>query len=245
MRKLFKIVTIIILHFSITFIVLSLTFQTGCRDPDGYEPPEDTLISPPDPPQPLCPKHGYVYMIESTPFKKVIAFEWTAIEGADYYHLEYRVDTFLPIVKSCEANACTILIRSPTNRICKHYWRVRADDVSWENFTEWSEQWYFELRWRPLGPELLYPVDSTVFSTDTLPIMVELGWDTVQDEEFYDVRVFKDTIFVDYVTVPENSYTVCIVDTGRYDWQVRAGSSKWEHYSYWSSLWSFWVHYRD
>lgn len=240
-----KLFSLILKILFILSIILLFNFNHGCKDSSEYEPPEDSLLPPPDPPQPVSPINGFIIMFESVPADTHYELKWTNIEQAESYQVEYTIDIFPPFVLDCETNVCTIWVDDTTGRLCNHYWRVRAGSSVWEWFTEWSEQWWFELRMRPYGPQLLYPPDSTIFYIDSLPVEIEFQWDTLQDEEFYEVVIFEDSLLYDQYIVYDNSYVVSIYDTGQFSWQVKAGSSYWQYYSYWSNLWFFRVSYRN
>ncbi|MGB3480218.1 MAG: hypothetical protein WBB67_13800, partial [bacterium] len=171
--------------------------QPGCKDPDEFKPPEDTLVPPPDPPQLVSSVDGFVVMFESVPADSYYELKWTTVEQAGGYQVEYTIDTFPPFIKTCAANVCTLWVSDTTNRICKHYWRVRASSSAWTWFTEWSEQWHLELRMRPYGPQHIAPPNNSIFYVDSLPFEIEVQWDTLQDEEFWEVVVFEDSLVYD------------------------------------------------
>lgn len=224
---------------------LAIYVQPSCKDPDEFKPPEDTLLAPPDPPQLISPTDGFVIMFESVQADSYYELKWTNIEQAESYQIEYTIDTFPPFIKTCVPSVCTIWVADLTHRLCNHYWGVRASASAWEWLTEWSDQWYFELRLRPSGPRHVYPPHDTTIYVDSLPIEIEIQWDTVQDEEFYEVVIFEDSLLYDQRIVYDNSLVVFICDTARYDWQVRAGSSYWQYWSYWSNPWFFRVSYQN
>ena len=231
----------------IFLVLLGMYVQPGCKDPDEFEPPEDSLVPPGEPPQPIAPISGFVYMwvYENLPFEVLVEFEWTAVDQAESYQWEYIIDTFPPIIQNYGNNSCTLLIRNTIGRFCNHYWRIRAGSSAWTWFTDWSEQWYFELRKKPAGPQLLYPPNDTTFYVDSFPAIIEIQWDTVQDEEFYEMRIFKDAVLQDQFYVNENFYEMYVEDTMQYSWQVMASSSYWQYSSYWSNLWYFRVHLQN
>ncbi|MGB3342187.1 MAG: hypothetical protein WBB37_11970, partial [bacterium] len=171
--------------------------QPSCKDPDEFKPPEDTLVPPPDPPQLVSPIAGFVIMFETVPVDSYYELKWTTIEQASGYQVEYTIDTFPPFIKTCAANVCTLWVSDTTNRICRHYWRVRASSLAWTWFTEWSEQWHLELRMRPYGPQHIAPPNNSIFYVDSLPFEIEVQWDTLQDEEFWEVVVFEDSLVYD------------------------------------------------
>ena len=215
--------------------------QPGCKDPSEFEPESDSLIEPPGPPHLVSPFSGFVIMFESVPADSYYILEWTTVDQADGYQVEYTIDTNPPFLINCPVNTCTIWVFDTTGRIREHYWRVRASSLLWTWFTEWSEQWQLELRMRPSGPRHLTPQDGSIFYTDSLPIDIELQWEILQDEEFYEVAIFKDSLPYDQCIIYNNQYRVVIYENGQYSWQVRAKSSFWQYYSYWSNPWFFFV----
>ncbi|MEE8597108.1 MAG: hypothetical protein V3T09_04800 [bacterium] len=239
--KLLKTIVKAIFILSISLIVY---LQPGCKDPSEYEPPEDTLLVPPDPPQLISPINGFVIMFESVAPDTYYERKWTKIEQAEGYQMECTIDTFPPFIVDFETNVCTIWIID-TGRLYNYYWRVRAYSSAWEWLTEWSEQWCYALRMRPYGPQPLYPPNDTTIYVDSLPIEIDVQWDIIQDEEFYEVMIFEDSLIYDQAIVNSNSYVVYIYDTAQYSWQVRAGSSLWQYYSYWSDLWYFRMSYNN
>lgn len=223
------------------WVVVIIMLMPTCKDPDDYEPPEDSLIPAPDPPVPIAPENGYVYMFQLPPFHITTIFEMTAITDAESYEVEYTIDTFPPIILASETSMCTLFTWDTTYRRCNHYWRVRACSSLWEWFTEWSEERWFEMRQQPHGPQLLSPPDWTVFNTDTLPFVVEVQWQSIDDEEYYEIRAYQDTILLEQSYVDDTTYFLYLTECGQYSWQVRAGSRMWQYPSLWSDAWHFYI----
>jgi hypothetical protein len=173
-------------------------------------------------------------MFEDPPFNIVTIFEWTPIDDADFYEIRYTIDTFPPVSITSKAPVCTMFTKDTTHRRCMHYWRVRAEAQTWEWFTEWSIQRWFEMRQRPFGPHLQYPPNGAIFTIDTFPYLMEMQWDSVSDEEFYEILVHMDTILYEQTIVYQNNFSLNIGEYASYYWQVRAGSRKWQFYSLWS-----------
>lgn len=221
-------------------IVLLFNVNPGCKDPHDFEPPEDSLVPPPDPPEHIGPQNNFVFMTEGTPMEVVIDFEWTDLEDANYYELEITGESYPPVTVYLDSNSWTWYVRD-THRVRPHSWRVHASGPHWTWFTEWSEPWYFEIRYRPQGPQQISPpAESTVY-LDTLPNVVALYWHRISDETFYQVHVYKDTMLLYQDIVYDTVYWAYVDETVQYSWQVCAGSSMWQYYSHWSPLWNFWV----
>lgn len=223
-------------------IIFVIHLNTGCNSEDDYTGP-DTLIPPPGPPTLIAPEDGFVIMFEGSHIDSHYVLEWTSVAGAEIYEIEYKIDTFPAFTIESESNECIVFVSNLTNRIGIHTWRVRANSSAWEMYTDWSEQGYFELRYRPGGPILLYPDNYATVTVDSQYAPLELQWYILDDEEFYEFRVFKDTVLYDQNIVYTNSCQIFIDDSTWYNWQVRAGSSKWQYYSRWSDLWYFKTEY--
>lgn len=233
-----KVFSVIVKASTIVGVILLVNFNPGCRDPHDFEPPEDSLVPPPAPPQHLAPAESTVFMVEG--FPHTIHFEWSELVDANYYELEITVASFPPAIVPLDSTSWTLYIRD-THRLHDHTWRVHASSPRWTWFTDWSEPWHFDVRFRPPGPELISPPQASTVYLDSLPNAVYLYWHPRSDETFYEVMVYKDTTLVYQDIVYDTIYWAYVDDTVQYLWQVRASSPKWEKYSYWSALWNFWV----
>ncbi len=222
---------------------LLTTSSIGCKDPDEYAPPEDTLIPPPGPPQLLTPIDHYVLMdptaLPWTSFYIPVTLSWDTVCGAEAYVLELTMGNLPPIIKTTESNGWFFLIHDDATKLCDYRWRVRAGSTQWDGMTDWSEEWHFEARLRPFAPLLLSPVDSSIITADTLPAPVELFWETVYDEQFYSVKICKDAQLVDSICVYTNMLEYYVEETGTYSWQVWAGSPLWQYPSFPSATYYF------
>jgi hypothetical protein len=95
-------------------------------------------------------------------------FSWTAVQGAEYYHLQYTTDpAFFANVNELDTRNTTFTPDSPLPNDKNYYWRVRAH--AGNSVGEWSEvrsfvkQWYIQSQL--LTPVNLYQhVQSPVFS---------------------------------------------------------------------------------
>jgi len=216
----------------------------GCKDPSQYAPPPDTLYPPPGAPQLISPIDHYIFMDPDatmySPFFIEVELLWDSVENAEIYELEIITDNLPPNIIHCESNYWILVIHDDITKLCGYQWRVRAGSAQWEAMTDWSEQRHFEARWRPYGPELISPTNYEIINIDTLPSFVELTWLPIGEAEYYEVSVFIDTTLVDYSLTALTTYTYIIEDTTLYRWQIRAGSSLWQHFSFPAS-WYFFV----
>jgi hypothetical protein len=233
---------IILAHIVIALVIFSFTIYPGCKDPFEHAPPEDSLVPPPQPPVFLNPVDNFVLMTDSQNFR--VAMNWEEVEGADIYQIEIEGDSYPKGIINVDTNYYEFGILL-FDMLDKYTWQARAHSSNWETYTTWSEKWHFETRLRPPPPQMLYPPNDTIFYVDSLPVLFELKWDIVQDEEFYQLQIFKDDSLIDLLIVFTNNHIVYITELGQYKWQVRASSSNWQHYTFWSDLWHFYVDRRN
>lgn len=128
----FKIVVI----FSYFFLYI-----TGCPDPDEYELPPDSLIDPPAAPLLLYPPLDTEYVLYPVPGYIDISFDWTSVEDADDYQLEYSPDSLFTTSTAItvDIDEFTVRFNQPTDI----YWHVRARSDKWTWYTQWSASWLF------------------------------------------------------------------------------------------------------
>jgi hypothetical protein len=131
----------------ILFIAIVIMFShlpAGCKDPHDFEPELDSLIPPPEAPQLISPSDsaGWVYIEALGPV--LVDFNWTEVEGVEYYELQLGVDTTFsdPSIYKISYNNISIAFLP---RIV--YWRVRAASSRWTWFTDWSEIRYCRIWW--------------------------------------------------------------------------------------------------
>lgn len=145
-----KVRSLILKILLIFIILLCIDFNSGCKGPEEYAPPADSLIPPPEPPQPLSPPYDTAYWFgqggQGWEYV-VVVFEWTPIEGAQQYELVLASSASFgsSIFSTFQTSGTRITVRiySPT----EVYWHVRAESNQWTWFTDWSETWYFRVRW--------------------------------------------------------------------------------------------------
>lgn len=125
-------------------LILMLETNTGCTNPDEYKPQEDSLIEPPDPPELVFPPMDTEYVLLPEPGYVEITFDWTPVNGADHYELEYasNPDFINAASETSSTDKLTIIFSSPIDL----YWRVRAESPAWKWYTDWSEARFFRIR---------------------------------------------------------------------------------------------------
>jgi hypothetical protein len=135
---------VIISHILIAILLVFYFVNVQCRDPYEFEPIFDSLTPPPGAPVLLHPCNDTIYVEYSYPHE--IVFEWSYIDGAEYYFFELSTtSTFVnPEKMQAVSPCCTIQVYPPLPwEKVFYYWRVRAYCRSWWWYTDWSETWHF------------------------------------------------------------------------------------------------------
>jgi hypothetical protein len=115
----------------------------GCKDPHDYQPPEDTLAYPPDPPILFHPMDDTFFYKYGVPYPLYVTMEWSYIEETEFYLLQVagRFDSLFADVDPVEVNTNTYTLRIDSNDY--YYWRVCAYSPHWKWYTAWSSPWSF------------------------------------------------------------------------------------------------------
>jgi|GEM_PF-607239 len=225
---------------AVTIVFVWMLVYSRCKDADEFEPPPDTLVAPPAAPEIASPVNDFVFMPPYFPFD--IILEWDALAQAERYELEITRGSDVPYAIMLDYDFSIYRVYLDTIYFHQYKWRVRATSSEWiGGVTEWSGQRAFEVRDRPRWPTLLMPANGSVFYSDSLGVYLTCRWDTVSDEQFYEIKFMKDTTVVEQNTSSYPQYDFVAYDTGTYYWAVRAGSSLWQQYSWWAAPWSFTV----
>ncbi|HEX7320526.1 MAG TPA: hypothetical protein VF399_09255 [bacterium] len=216
-----------------------MVIQPGCRDPYDFEPPDDTLLPPPGAPITRHPPDRFVTMHMGSNY--YITIDWDSVAGAEIYVVEITGETDDPQYFNLDSTALRFCILI-TDMLGHYQWRVCAGSSSWQGgYTEYSPLRNFEARAQPDGPVLVYPPNGVVFYLDSLSADLTLRWDTVQDEEFYELEVYHGVDTVENITTVQTSYILGLVNSGTYTWHVRANSRYWQYPGKWSSWYTFFV----
>lgn len=94
----------------------------------------------------------------------------------------------------------------------------------------------------PASPVLRSPPDGYSTEKYVYPQDVELVWYPVERAEFYQVRVYRDSLRQQLVAANDRVRLVSAVfsfGVGQYYWCVRAASRQWNDYTGWSVTWRF------
>jgi hypothetical protein len=139
-----------LLYFAYVFLALTITLMVsnaGCKNPNEYKPPFDSLYPPPSAPQLISPKNDTVIYYQ-TPFPHDIKLKWGVVEDVEYYQLQIANDsTILPDANPVNVEVCSTFYAVSKNGF--YFWRVRAYNRKWTWYTEWSETWHFGAIYSP------------------------------------------------------------------------------------------------
>jgi hypothetical protein len=124
-----------------SLVIFLIDLNSGCKNPDEYAPPQDSLVAPPAPPQLIVPADSELF--SQTPgIAMDIYFEWSAVTDAQYYQIQVALDVAFNNTLFDE----NVYARSVTltfYQTGEFFWRVRAYSPLWTWYTSWSEIRYF------------------------------------------------------------------------------------------------------
>jgi hypothetical protein len=127
----------------LVFIVMFITHYSGCENPETYDP-YDSLIDPPEPPQPLAPPESASYVwTPQVGSVYHLDFEWSEITEAQNYELEIAINLSFDDAAVYRTN-CTS-VEAELYYIATYYWHVRAWSSAWTYYTEWSDTRTFRI----------------------------------------------------------------------------------------------------
>lgn len=119
-------------------------------------------------------------------------FSWTAVEGAQFYRLEYSTDpNILTNIVRIDTSNTTYTPANALPNDKNYYWHVRAhSDLS---VSDWSPTWTFQKQWY-IEPVLLTPTNN--FQNIRIPTF---SWTPVPGAAYYRIEI--DDV-IDFVTSP-------------------------------------------
>jgi hypothetical protein len=94
----------------------------------------------------------------------------------------------------------------------------------------------------PAAPALYSPADGYNTGVYVYPQDVELVWKAVAGAEFYQVRVYSDSMLQRLAASNDRARAVSetfSLSFSKYYWRVRAVSRQWNDYTDWSATWTF------
>jgi hypothetical protein len=126
------------------FVACVLLAVIACRDPHDFEPGDPTKPDPPAPPQLVSPANGWAS--ESFSYPQDVSFGWQQLSGA-FYQIEVYRDSLLRSQYLVYA-ADRVTQPGITGRLSSYgtyFWRVRAANRNWNDYTHWSDPFRFSL----------------------------------------------------------------------------------------------------
>jgi len=117
-------------------------------------------------------------------------FRWTAVEGAQYYRLEYTSDLSCDFSKDTTQITTRMTQYTPTATFENDFaycWRVRAH--SGATTGDWSETWHFQKRWY-IQAHLLTP--TNLYPHGNYPLH---SWAPVPGAASYEIQIDNDKSF--------------------------------------------------
>jgi len=206
---------------AVIFVLLAIPH--GCRDPNDFKPPPDTSQHPPPPPHLNAPKNEVIYNVQSTGF--TIYFSWERIDSAEIYELNFTDSLGHDTIYVVDTNRKYLILP-----LGSFSWRVRAGNGAWSWYTDWSDQWQFQITYYKTN-FLSYPPDVSIFITDTFPYHVPLKWHSLGDRTTYVLEIYLDATFLEDHYLFDTAYNVFSVpDSGFYpwyEWRIKAFNPRW------------------
>ena len=213
-------------------VLVILSLPTGCKNPDDFKPPEDTLFDAPAPPTAFAPQDSYLFVPVVFPF--YVTLDWTEVDSAEIYQVELTREGDTAKIQNVDSSYYIIGFTDDT-RFGDYLWRVRASSSHWiGGYTGWSAYYHFGVDYQPFWPMIIRPAPSESLFADSLPAPVIMEWNRVRDESFYDLKIFKDSIAYFEGSINDTIFEFWIEETGHYSWRVRAYSPRWQQPGRWA-----------
>ena len=117
----------------------------ACKDPNSFQPFDPTKPDPPGPPVLTYP--GIGWMSDQYGYPQDVSFGWQQVSGAQFYQIEVYRDSLLRSQYLVYANERVTqpLLTAPLSTWGMYYWHVRAASRNWNNYTGWSDPFWFSL----------------------------------------------------------------------------------------------------
>jgi hypothetical protein len=147
-------------------------------------------------------------------------FHWTAVEGAERYHLQYSTDCSFGSSTSIDTRQTYYTPTDTFPNDVQYCWHVRVE--SGPSIGDWSQTWHFTKKWY-LQPQLLTP--TNLYPTGLYPLY---SWTPVPGASRYFIQIADNPSFVsdscyqesttsNTTYTPQNKYC----GTAHYWWKVK------------------------
>jgi hypothetical protein len=104
-------------------VIFLINLNSGCKDPDEYAPPQDSLVAPPLPPQLIVPADSELFS-QTPDIAMDIYFDWSTVADAQYYQIQVATDVAFNSTlfdENVYAHSVTLTFYHPG----EFFWRVR------------------------------------------------------------------------------------------------------------------------
>jgi hypothetical protein len=124
---------------------VALLCLLACKDPNSFQPFDPSMPDPPAPPGLVYPVNGWVS--DNWGYPQDVDFSWQRLPEAQFYQIEVYKDSLLPSGHLTYSNqrVTSIALTASFDHYGRYYWRVRAASRNWNNYTDWSEPFWFGL----------------------------------------------------------------------------------------------------
>jgi hypothetical protein len=114
----------------------------ACKDPNSFQPFDPTKPDPPAPPALTYPADGW--MSDDYHYPQDVNLVWQPVSGAEFYGIEVYADSLLrfPGYENRRVTQTSLTVSFGQGW---HYWRVRAASRTWNDYTDWSSTFRFQL----------------------------------------------------------------------------------------------------
>jgi len=124
----------------LSVVLLSLL---ACRDPNSYQPVDPTKPDPPAPPVLDYPVDGWQSYDYAYP--QNVNFGWQAVPGAQFYQIEVSLDSLSGSMIYSNPRVYQTAADDSIQSCGLFYWHVRAASTRWNDYTDWSDPFWFSL----------------------------------------------------------------------------------------------------
>jgi len=117
----------------------------ACKDPNSFQPFDPTKPDPPGPPVLTYPSNGWTS--DKYAYPQDVNLGWQQVSGAQFFQIEVYRDSLLrsQYLEYSNQRVFQTSLTVPISTYGLHYWRVRAASRNWNNYTNWSSTFEFQL----------------------------------------------------------------------------------------------------
>ena len=131
------------LHGPMKQLCLGVLCLLACRNPNSYQPFDPTMPDPPGPPVLVQPVNGWKSGDYAYP--QDVKLGWQRVTGAQFYEIQFSWDSLFQSAADTTRKVYLESLTVSMQSYGRYYWRVRAASHYWNNYTDWSLPFHFEL----------------------------------------------------------------------------------------------------